>query len=84
MVSRMQKQVLRSRHGNRTLLSNHLRSFERGAYYLFLATLNNLGDKTELERFFRRELPSSVRKLAGKRLVTGGLGKTCECADVGC
>ena len=80
----MQKQVLRSRHGNRALLSNHLRSFERCGYYFFLTTLNNLGDETKLQCFFRRELPSSVRKLAGKRLVTGGLGKTCKGTDVGC
>ena len=72
----MQKQVLRSRHGNRALLGNHPRGVERRRDYLFLSALNDLGDETELERFLRRKLARSVRKLADKRLVTRSLGKT--------
>ena len=80
----MQKQVLRSRHGNRALLSDHLRSIERRRYNLFLSALNHLGDETELERFLCRKLARSVRKLADKRLVTRSLGKTSERSYVGC
>ena len=80
----MQKQVLRSRHGNRALLSNHLRGVERCRDYLFLSALNDLGDETELERFLCRKLARGVRKLTDKRLVTRSLGKTSECTDVGC
>ena len=83
MVSRMQKQVLRSRHGNRALLSNHLRGVERCRDYLFLSALNDLGHKTELECFLCRKLSRSIRKLADKRLVTGSLGKASECSYVG-
>ena len=84
MVSRMQKQVLRSRYGNRALLSNHLRGVERRRDYLFLSALDDLGDETELECLLCRKLACSVRKLADKRLVTGSLGKASECTYVGC
>ena len=80
----MQKQVLRARHGNRALLSNHLRCIERCRDHLFLSALNDFGDKTELECFLCRKLSRSVRKLADKRLVTRSLGKTSECSYVGC
>ena len=84
MVSRMQKQVLRSRHGNGALLSNHLRGVERCRDYLFLSALNDLGDEAKLERLLCRELSRSVRKLADKRLVTRSFGKTSESTYVGC
>ena len=80
----MQKQVLRSRHGNRALLSNRLRGIERCRDHLFLPALNDLGDETELERLLCRKLACSVRKLADKRLVTRSLGKTSERTYVGC
>ena len=82
MIPRMLKQMLRSQHGNRRLLSNQLGRLQGCSEDLVAAALHDTRHKTHFLCLGRGKVAACEGELTDEALITGDLGCPRERADV--